>query len=57
MFMTTVIKCHLLSNDILNANMILFNMSKTPTGYDVLVCQVVISQDISNNVIFVLRMS
>jgi len=27
MFMTTVIMCHLLSNDILNANMTLFTMS------------------------------
>jgi len=27
MFVTTVIKCHLLSYDILNANMTLFNIS------------------------------
>jgi len=27
MFMTTVIKCHSLNNDILNANMKLFEMS------------------------------
>jgi len=44
MFMKTVIKCHSLSNDILNANMILFKMSKTLTGYDGLVCQVVINK-------------